>query len=222
MLGQSGLLFMPRRWQRATILRWLKRTHAWTGLWGALLFLLMGTSGFFLNHRAQLKIGTGDPVAQQVMNVAVKPEQFTNADALGRWAKATLALPVEGRAPPSDKNGGRPRSIMGTPLPEAQTWMRIFTLANAKVTISHVPGSPSVRIETESLGLLATIKNLHKGTGLGIVWVLFLDTIAGALIVMSLTGFLLWTRLHGSRLLAGGLAGGSLTLALLATVPNLL
>jgi uncharacterized protein len=53
------------------------------------------------------------------------------------------------------------------------------------------------------------------------VWVLFLDTIAGALIVMSLTGFLLWTRLHGPRLLAGGLVGGSLALAAWAVLPNL-
>ena len=29
--NQSGLLFVPREWQRGAAVRWLKRTHAWTG-----------------------------------------------------------------------------------------------------------------------------------------------------------------------------------------------
>ncbi len=51
MFNQSGLFFVPKRWQSAGFLRWLKRIHAWTGFWGALFFLLLGTSGFLLNHR---------------------------------------------------------------------------------------------------------------------------------------------------------------------------
>lgn len=38
---------------------------------------------------------------------------------------------------------------------------------------------------------------------------------------MSLTGFLLWTRLHGRRLLAGGIVLASLGLAASAVVPFL-
>ena len=59
-LNQSGLLFVPKSWQRVKIINWLKRIHAWAGFWGALLFLLMGTSGFLLNHRDKLKIDTRD------------------------------------------------------------------------------------------------------------------------------------------------------------------
>jgi hypothetical protein len=48
---------------------------------------------------------------------------------------------------------------------------------------------------------------------MGIGWVLLADTLAGGLIVLSLTGILLWTRLHGGRLAAAGLGFGSLVLA---------
>ena len=217
-LNQSGLLFMPQRWQRTAVLRWLKRIHAWTGFWGALLFLMMGSSGFLLNHRSVLKIETAEPVEVSAMDVAVRPGQFADADALGKWAKATLNLPGEGREPPAkpDKKGAQ---FMGKSLPQAEKWTRTFMFPDSKVTVDYVPGAPNVTVRKEAIGLLGTIKNLHKGTGLGVVWVLFLDTIAGALIMMSLTGFLLWTRLHGSRLLAGAIGGGALFWAMAATVP---
>ena len=209
---------MPKRWQRTAVLHWLKRIHAWTGFWGALLFLMMGSSGFLLNHRSILKIETGKPVEVSAMDVTVRPGQFADGDALGAWAKATLNLPVEGREPPAkpDKRG---ETFMGRALPQSEKWTRAFTIPDSKVTVDYVPGAPNVTVRKEAIGLLGTIKNLHKGTGLSVAWVLFLDTIAGALIMMSLTGLLLWTRLHGSRLLAGAIGGGALLWAMAATLP---
>lgn len=51
-------------------------------------------------------------------------------------------------------------------------------------------------------------------SGMGVAWILLADTIAGSFIILSLTGILLWTRLHGPRLLAAGIGLGSLTLAI--------
>ncbi len=222
--NQSGLLFVPRRWQRAAVLRWLKRTHAWTGFWGALLFLMMGTSGFLLNHRQFLKIDTGEPVEVSHMDIAVRPGQFADADAMGKWVGHELGLATPPR-PPRGEGGppgnGAERRFVGRPHAEAVKWTRVFTLADGRVTAEYVPGSASVGVAHEGQGLLSTIKNLHKGVGLGIVWVLFLDTIAGALITMSLTGFLLWTRLHGSRLVAGGIVIASVAVATAAVWPFL-
>ena len=46
----------PRINRRLTFVRWVRRTHGWFGLWGALLGLIFGASGVWLNHRAVLKL----------------------------------------------------------------------------------------------------------------------------------------------------------------------
>lgn len=46
--------------QRGRTLRLLRKIHGWLGLWGAVLGLLFGLTGFLLNHRAVMKI----PAAQ--------------------------------------------------------------------------------------------------------------------------------------------------------------
>jgi hypothetical protein len=52
-------------------------------------------------------------------------------------------------------------------------------------------------------------------------WILLTDTLAGALLILAITGTLLWSHLHGPRLLAAGLIGTTLT-ALLALMANTL
>ena len=64
------------------------------------------------------------------------------------------------------------------------------------------------------------LKNMHKGSGMNWIWVLFIDTMAGGLIAMALTGALLWSRLHGPRLAAVGIVGTSLVLAVFAALPG--
>ena len=219
-LNQSGLLFVPSRWQRARTIRWLKRIHAWTGFWGALLFLMLGVSGILLNHRSIWKIETGEPQEVSTMNVAVAPGLIRDEKALGIWAKHEFALLIEPRAPRKEE-GGR-KAFLGKPHVEAPKWSQQFTHSNGRVTVEYVPGSASVAVRQEAVSALGFIKNLHKGTGVGLAWVLFMDSIAGALIAMSLTGFLLWTKLHGSRLLAGGIMLTCLGLAVVAVEPYLL
>ena len=222
-LNQSGLFFVPSKWQSAKFLRWLKRVHAWTGFWGALFFLLMGTSGFLLNHRSLLKIDTDEPVEVSTLALPVAAGAINDADALGKWAKKTLDLPVQAQAPKGGASEGGARGdkarFMGKDVSQAQKWTRTFNMPDARVTVDYVPGANHVTAKRENNGFLGTIKNLHKGVGLPVAWVLFIDTIAGALITMALTGFLLWTRLHGPRLLAGGLAGGALAWAISAAYP---
>lgn len=225
---QTGLLFVPSAWQRVAFIRWLKRIHAWTGFWGAILFFTLGLSGVLLNHRSIMKIDIGKPVEVSAMEIAVNPALLPDREALGRWAATEFGLTAEAR-PPRRKGGeeGAPekrerKSFLGREKPEADKWELAFSQANGKVMIEYIPGSRSVSVRQEADNVLGVLKNLHKGSGLGVLWVLFLDTIAGALIAMSLTGFLLWTNLHGSRLIAGGIVAASLGLAVTATWPHLL
>lgn len=229
-LNQSGLLFFPHKWQRAHVVRWLKRVHAWTGFWGAILFLLLGLSGVLLNHRDILKIETGEPVEVSAMDIAVPAGSITDEKALGVWAKKEFNLQTEAR-PPRDGGKGKggkgkdkpaAKSFLGQERPEAEKWELNFNHVNGRVTVEHVKGSGSVAVKQTSQNLLGFMKNLHKGSGVGVAWVLFMDTIAGALIAMAITGFLLWSRLHGGRLLAGSLLIGSTALGTWALWPFLL
>ena len=195
----------------------LKRVHAWTGLWGAALFLMLGVSGVLLNHRTLLPIDTGAPVELAEVRLSVALGAITDEASLGRWAQRTLHLSAEPREASAPPATGRFLDQTVNPPSDRR---RLFVLPNQKVTVTHVPGSSFVLAQREVVGPLAVLKNLHKGTGLGVAWVLLLDTIAGALVAMSLTGLLLWTRLHGSRLLAAAIAMGALTWAMAASVPH--
>ncbi len=218
--SQSGLLFVPSGWQRAKTVQWLKRIHAWTGFWGALLFLTLGISGVLLNHRNIWKIETGEPIDVSAMNIVVAPHLIRDEKALGLWAKQELGLPTEPRAPKKEEGGKK--AFLGKERAEALKWSQQFMHSNGRITVDYVPGSSSVAVRQEAVTGLGFIKNLHKGTGVGLAWVLFMDSIAGALIAMSLTGVLLWTRLHGTRLIAAGIGLTSLLLAIGALWPFLL
>jgi hypothetical protein len=226
-LNQSGLLFVPSRWQRADFIRWLKKVHAWTGFWGALLFFMLGLSGVLLNHRSIMKIDTGEAVEVSAMDIAVDPARIPDEKALGAWAAKEFGLSTKPRPPrkeggAADAKGGERKRFMGREHRQAEKWALAFSQANGRLTVEYVPGSRSVSVRQEADNVLGFIKNLHKGSGLGIGWILFLDSIAGALIAMSLTGFLLWTRMHGTRLLAGGIGLGSLAVAVAAVWPSML
>ena len=219
-LNQSGLLFVPSKWQRGRAIRWLKRVHAWTGLWGAVLFLMLGVTGVLLNHRSIWKIDTGEPQEVSAMNLEIAPGRITDEKALGIWAKREFGLPTEPRAPRKKDEGKK--AFLGKARDEAPKWAQQFSHPNGRITVEYIPGSASVAVKQEATNALGLIKNLHMSNGVGLAWVLFMDSIAGALIAMSLTGFLLWTKLHGGRLLAGGIMIASVSAGVFAIFPFLL
>lgn len=208
----QGHLFVPRRWHRVKFLKWLRRTHAWLGLWGAVLGLLFGVSGILLNHRAQLKIPAAQTTETRLQVALPEPLPATPA-ALGEFLQKELDL----RAPP-----GPPRKEPAKAAPwgdgkvqQPERWQINFVSPKQTVLAEYWVGNRYVSVRITDPNFFAWLTWLHKGTGAGIGWVLLVDTLAGGLIVLALTGFLLWTRLHGPRLLALGLIGSCLVTALL-------
>ena len=55
-------------------------------------------------------------------------------------------------------------------------------------------------IVTTQNGFIATLTNLHKGTTMPAPWILLIDTLAGAMIFLSLSGAILWWETHRRRL----------------------
>ena len=240
------LLFLPRFANRTDVIQWLKRIHAWTGFWGALAFLLIGISGLLLNHRATLKIDTGAPREVMEATIAVDPALIKSPEDLGKWAQTQFGTALEPRAPRAEggpPRGGQPDSqangqgggqpgprgdqpagervqMMGRDIQEAIVWKQSFNGVNGALNVEYTPGSAAVKATKSEQNVWGVLKNMHKGSGMNWIWVLFIDTMAGGLIAMALTGALLWSRLHGPRLAAVGILTGSLALAVFAAWPG--
>ena len=212
----KGLLFAPKVLNRPRAVSWLRRVHAWTGFWGALLFVFIGISGFLLNHRHVLLIEAGKIEEVSQVELPVRPGIITDADDLGIWVKRTLDLHGDPFAP----SGSQPASgrvlFMGQEVEAVEVWTRSFRHPNGILTARYVAGSASIEVEQQFQNVWGFLKELHKGHGIGILWILFMDAIVGALMVMTISGFLLWSRLHGPRLLAGGIILSSAGMAFLS------
>lgn len=199
---------VPRRVQ---MLRWLRKAHGWIGLWGAALGLLFGFTGVLLNHRNLLKL----PLAQtqeSVVQLALPTPQPADAKALASWLQSELKL---------DREAGR---IREEPARAAQwgdeavtqpaRWTIGFATPASGVQAEYWLGNRYVSVKRSSNNVFATLNNLHKGVGLGIGWVLLVDTLAGSILLLSLTGVILWTGLNRRRVLGAAIGFGSLGLSL--------
>lgn len=213
---RGGHLFVPQRWHRPKVLKWLRRTHAWIGVWGAVLGLLFGVSGFLLNHRAVMKVPAAQ-LSEATFALPVPQPPPASATALARWLGTELGIDrpaARVRAEPA-----RPVAWGDKALRQPERWSVNFVTPSFTVSAEHWIGTQHVTVKRGEANFWALLNRLHMGTGMGqdgvgIAWVLLADTIAGGLVLLALTGVLLWTRLHGPRLLALGLMGGATTIAL--------
>lgn len=191
-------------------LRWLRRIHLWVGLWGAALGLLFGLTGFLMNHRAILKIPVEKmvPGQAQLPLPAEGPLPFNSADGLADWVRRELAL--------GDQHGrvrsepARPVAWGDKTLQQPARWSVDFASLGRQVRAEYWVGNRSVKVETQDATAMGTLMRLHSGNGVSAFWVLLADTLAGGMVLLSVTGLLLWSRLHPMRLSTVALSLGSL------------
>lgn len=204
----AGKLGSMRVNRRLTFVRWVRKTHGWFGLWGALLGLMMGVSGVWLNHRATLKL---ELPAQQHINgqLALPDPAPASAEDMAAWLQDALKsdrpannMRVERARPvPWGGQGNGPR------LMQPERWTFNFGGPNRLMQVEYWAGNKSVSVRTTSNGFIATLTNLHKGTGMPIPWILLIDTLAGSLIFLSLSGVILWWETNRRRKLGIAIFG---------------
>lgn len=203
-----GYLFLPHSMKRGRFLVWLRRTHAWIGLWGAVLGLVFGASGILLNHRNEMKI----PLASQheTRHVVAPPAaSLQSAEAFEAWLRVEFKLPnAKSRV---QKKPGGPVPWGGGRVVQPENWRITLTTPNLSLNAEYWIGDSEAHIEQKEANAWATLANFHKGSGMSNAWILLTDTLAGGLLVLAITGTLLWSRLHGPRLVAAGLIGTTLT-----------
>ena len=195
--------------RRLAFVRWVRRTHGWFGLWGAILGLLMGFSGIWLNHRNVLKL---DLPGQQQINAQLElpdPRPAT-IDALAAWLQQTLKLDgpantmrVDRSRPVAwterDADRGAERAGERRSLMQPERWTVNFGGPNRIIQAEYWVGNKSLGVRSTENGFVATLTNLHKGVGMPVPWILLIDTLAGSLIFLSISGAILWWETHRRR-----------------------
>lgn len=181
--------------------------HGWIGLWGAVLGLLFGGTGILLNHRAVLRI----PAAQAretTVQVPLPQPAPRDPQALAAWLKSSLKLEPDPRAIRLEP--ARPVAWGDRSLVQPARWSASFTAPSGEVQAEYWVGNSYVTLKRLDNNVFATLSNLHKGTGMGVAWVLLVDTLAGSIILLSLSGVVLWVLTNRRR--AIGVAIGALSL----------
>jgi hypothetical protein len=199
------------RSRRATVLKWLRKTHGWIGLWGAALGLLFGTSGILLNHRAVMKI----PAVQNqesTVQIALSSPAPADADAMAEWLQRSLALTVEASKVKAER--ARPVAWGDQSVTQPARWSASFTAPNSNVQAEYWVGNSFVTVKRNDTNAFGVLSNLHKGTGMSAAWILLVDTLAGSIILLSVTGVLLWALMTRRRMVGTAIAAGSLALLL--------
>ena len=193
--------------RRLAFVRWVRRTHGWFGLWGALLGLMAGTSGIWLNHRSVMKLDLPDQ--QQTSTQLAMPEpRPATADAMASWLQDALKVDrpatnvrVERSRPvPWAERGGPERSAEGRTAMQPERWTFVFGGPNKVIQVEYWVGNRSAGVRTTQNGFIATLTNLHKGTTMPVPWILLIDTLAGSMIFLSISGAILWWETHRRRL----------------------
>ena len=182
--------------RRASFLRKLRKIHGWLGLWGALMGLAFGTTGIFLNHRSILKL----PVTlmeKSTINLAVPDSSRATPELLASWLQAEQGVPSS--APNIKTEKAQKVLFDGRELELPARWTLVFGEPKRQYSAEYLVGSSMVKLEKQDATVLGVFTRMHKGSGTNAFWVLLVDSFAGALILLSLSGLILWTRLEVPR-----------------------
>ena len=200
---------------RTDVVVFLRKTHGWIGLWGATLGLLFGFSGIWLNHRAVLPL---QPAAERANQQVPLPDPApADAQALATWLQTSLALPRPANVVRAEASkpvpwadhagkGGHGDDAVATPMQPAR-WTINFTTPKQQIQAEYWVGNHAVSVRRTDNGVVATLTNLHKGVGMPVAWILLVDTLAGSLILLSLSGLSLWLLTRRKRTLGLAILG---------------
>ena len=199
---------------RAQFLKWLRKIHGWVGLWGAVLGLLFGATGFLQNHRGVLRIATPAPVRSTIqLDLPSTPPQTPQA--LASWVSDALKLPKV--QPRIQREPAQLVSWGAQGVRQPEHWELRYTLPRYSVVAEYWKGANAIKVSRVDHGWLNVVQNLHRGNGVGIAWILLADSIAGAMILLSITGVILWSELNRRRMVGFSIFAASI-IALLVVV----
>jgi hypothetical protein len=162
-----------------------------------MLGFVFGLTGFLMNHRAVMKIAVDR--AEVTHAQMTLTQSFQTPEALAEWLKTRAAMPnarVNIRQEPASTVRWRNDVVM-----QPERWNINLSTAKVAINAKHIPGSGVVDVETQDATAWGVLMRMHMSTGASSVWILAADTVAGALMFLTLTGVLLWSKFRAPRLL---------------------
>lgn len=198
--GASSGTRVRSRSRRAVFLTWLRKIHLYVGLWGAALGLMFGVTGILLNHRSIMKI----PVEKTVQKTAQLPmpdRVLASPEQMSAWLQKELKFRSEQvtqvKSQPARKIVWADQEVL-----QPERWSVSLHSPMRGVNAEYFVGNRFVKLDHVDATPIGTLTRLHMSVGVSAFWVLLSDTIAGGLILLSITGLLLWTQLHTARTVA--------------------
>lgn len=170
------------------------------GLWGAALGLLFGATGILLNHRSILKIPV-EKTRQMTVQAPLPPTGFGTPQELSKWLQSELRFtPTQD---PLIRTYHAQKVLWGNQeVMQPARWTVNLHSPQRGVNAEYFVGNKFVKLDHVNATPIGTLTRLHMSVGVDAFWVVLADTIAGGLIVLSITGLLLWTQLHKIRTIA--------------------
>jgi hypothetical protein len=189
-----------QRSRRATLLKWLRKIHLYIGLWGAILGLLFGITGILQNHRAILKIPLEKGV-QTSTQLTLPTGGFATAPEMADWLQGVLKF-TPAQKPMIRIQPAKQVIWADLDVRQPERWAINLGSPQHSIAAEYFVGNHFVKVEQNDATVLGTLMRLHTASGVNAFWVLLSDTIAGSLILLALTGLLMWTQLHTMRTVA--------------------
>ncbi|HLO63952.1 MAG TPA: PepSY-associated TM helix domain-containing protein [Azonexus sp.] len=200
-----------RRSRRAIFLTWVRKIHLYVGLWGAILGLLFGATGILLNHRAIMKIPV-EKSAQKTVQLALPEQKPATPEELSAWLQGELKFTpdqvVQVKKQPAKAVVWGDHEVM-----QPERWSVSLQTPQRGVSAEYFIGNRFIKLDHTDATPIGTLTRLHMSVGVSAFWVLLADSIAGSLILLSVTGLLLWTQLRAMHTAAVGTSIGALLAA---------
>jgi hypothetical protein len=209
----------PAPSRRAIAIKWLRKMHGWIGLWGAVLGLLFGSTGILLNHRTVLRIPAVQ-TQETTVQIPLPSPAPASPQALAAWLKSSLKLEPDPARVKAE--AARPVAWGDRNVIQPARWSASFSSPSGGVQAEYWVGNSYVTLKRSENNVFATMTNLHKGIGMGVGWILLVDTLAGSIILLSLSGVVLWTLTNRKRTVGIAIASVSLLLAAGVALASLL
>jgi len=97
---------------------------------------------------------------------------------------------------------------------QPEHWVFNFGGPNEIIQADYWRGNRSIGITATANGFLATLTNMHKGTGMSIPWILLVDTLAGSMIFLLISNVLLLVQTNRRRAVGAAIFSLATTLTL--------